>query len=52
MAAAEFSKFASILSAMHSQHHLSGFKIAEMEFHDSCIAEACLGEFSTYFASM
>ena len=33
MATAEFSKFASILSAVVSQHHLSGFGIAQLEFH-------------------
>ena len=30
---AEFSKFASILSAALSQHHLLGFEIAQLEFH-------------------
>ena len=30
---AEFSKFAGILSAALSQHHLSGFEIAPLEFH-------------------
>ena len=30
---AEFSKFAGILSAAFSQHHLSGFEIAQLEFH-------------------
>ena len=30
---AEFSKFAAILSAALSQHHLSGFEIAQLEFH-------------------
>ena len=30
---AEFSKFAGILSAALSQHHLSGFEIAQLEFH-------------------
>ena len=29
---AEFSKFAGILSAALSQHHLLGFEIAQMEF--------------------
>ena len=29
----EFSKFAGILSAALSQHHLLGFKIAQLEFH-------------------
>ena len=29
----EFSKFACILSAAFSQHHLSGFEIAQLEFH-------------------
>ena len=33
MATAEFSKFAGILSAGLSQHHLSGFAIAQLEFH-------------------
>ena len=30
---AEFSKFAGILSAALSQHHLSGFETAQLEFH-------------------
>ena len=30
---AEFSKFASILSAALSQHHPSGFEIAQLEFY-------------------
>ena len=29
----EFSQFAGILSAALSQHHLSGFEIAQLEFH-------------------
>ena len=29
----EFSKFVHILSAALSQHHLSGFEIAPLEFH-------------------
>ena len=29
----EFSKFAGILSAALSQHHLSGFEIAQLKFH-------------------
>ena len=33
VATAEFSKFADILSAALSQHHLSGFGIAQLEFH-------------------
>ena len=33
VATAEFSKFAGILSAALSQHHLSGFGIALLEFH-------------------
>ena len=33
MATAEFSKFADILSAALSQHHLLGFAIAQLEFH-------------------
>ena len=32
MATAEFSKFAGILSAALSQHHLSGFEVAQLEF--------------------
>ena len=30
---AEFSKFASVLNATLSQHHLLGFEIAQLEFH-------------------
>ena len=33
VATAEFSKFAAILSAALSQHHLLGFEIAQLEFH-------------------
>ena len=33
VATAEFSKFACILSAALSQSHLSGFEIAQLEFH-------------------
>ena len=33
MATAEFSKFSGILSVALSQHHLSGFEIAQLEFH-------------------
>ena len=33
MATADFSKCAGILSAALSQHHLSGFEIAQLEFH-------------------
>jgi len=33
MDTAEFSKFAGILSAALSEHHLSGFEIAQLEFH-------------------
>ena len=33
VATAEFSKFAGILSAALSQHHLSKFEIAQLEFH-------------------
>ena len=32
-ATAEFSKFAGIMSAMLSQHHLLGFETAQLEFH-------------------
>ena len=33
MATDDFSKFAGILSAALSQYHLSGFEIAQLEFH-------------------
>ena len=33
VATAEFSKFVGILSSARSQHHLSGFEIAQLEFH-------------------
>ena len=33
VATAEFSKFAGILSTARSQHHLSGFEIAQLEFY-------------------
>ena len=33
VATAEFSKFAGILSAALSQHHLSRFEITQLEFH-------------------
>ena len=33
VATAEFSKFAGILSAALSQHHILGFEIAQLEFH-------------------
>ena len=33
VATAEFSNFAGILSAALAQHHLSGFEIAQLEFH-------------------
>ena len=33
VATAEFSKFAGISSAALSQHHLSGFETAQLEFH-------------------
>ena len=33
VATAELSKFAGILSAAFSQHHLLGFEIAQLEFH-------------------
>ena len=38
MATAEFSKFASILSAALSQHHLLGFEKAQLEFHHMSVA--------------
>jgi len=33
VAPAEFSKFAGILSAALSQHHILGFEIGQLEFH-------------------
>ena len=36
VATAEFSKFAGILSVALSQHHLPGFEIAQLEFHQWC----------------
>ena len=38
MATAEFSKFAGILSAALSQHHLLGFEIAQFEFPEKAMA--------------
>ena len=37
VATAEFSKFADVLSAALSQHHLSGFEIAQLEFPTSFV---------------
>ena len=37
VATAEFSKFSGILSETLSQHHLSGFEIAQLEFHTSSL---------------
>ena len=39
MATAEFSKFAGILSAALSQHHLLGFEIAQLGFHQVLLKE-------------
>ena len=33
VATTEFSKFADVLSAAFSQHHLLGFEVAQLEFH-------------------
>ena len=33
VATAEFSKFAGMLNAALSQHHLLGFEIAQLDFH-------------------
>ena len=33
VATAEFSKFAVVLSAAISQHHLSGFEVTQLEFY-------------------
>ena len=41
VATAEFSKFAGILSAALSQHHLLGLKIAQLEFYH-CIENSFL----------
>ena len=38
VATAEFSYFAGILSAALSQHHLSGFEIAQLEIPSSPLA--------------
>ena len=38
VATAEFSKFAGILSAALSQHHFSGFEIAQLELHSPPLA--------------
>ena len=38
VATAEFSKFANILSAALLQHHLLGFEIAQLEFHQPPLA--------------
>ena len=40
-ATANFSKFAGILSAARSQHHLSEFEIAQLEFHLRSPREIC-----------
>ena len=39
MATGEFSKFAGILSAALSQHHLSGFEIAQLEDGEALYSE-------------
>ena len=39
VATAEFSKFAGILSAALSQHHLLGFEIAQLGFHQVLLKE-------------
>ena len=44
MATAEFSKFAGILSAALSQHHLLGFEIAQLEFHHLHYSETFEGK--------
>ena len=41
-ATAEFSKFAGILSAALSQHHLLGFEIAQLELSSSCFVPLAL----------
>ena len=54
VATAEFSKFAGILSAALSQHHLLRFKIAELEFHSccECVLKPGLENFEHYFTSV
>ena len=47
MATAEFSTFAGVLSAALSQHHLSGFEIAQLE----CEVKWALGTITTNKAS-
>ena len=44
MATAEFSKFAGILSVALSQNHLSGFEIAQLEFHHRSLGREDLPE--------
>ena len=59
MATAEFSKFADILSAALSQHHLLGFELAQLEFHHThlesdileCEAKWALGSITMNKAS-
>ena len=47
MATAEFSKFAGILRATLSQHHLSGFEIAQVE---ECLVEKVMAPHSSTLA--
>ena len=46
VATAEFSKFAGILSAAPSQHHLSGFEIAQLEFHHLHLLCFCMEDYN------
>ena len=47
MATAEFSKFPGILSATLSQHHLLGFKIAQLEFWAPLVAQLVKNQSAT-----
>ena len=65
MATAGFSKFAGILSAALSQHHLLEFEIAKLEFHhssykllllilihDKCVILSCYSLKSVLYSSL
>ena len=44
MATAEFSRFAGVLSAALSQHHILGFEIAQLEFTGQCSLGSVAGQ--------
>ena len=48
MASAEFSKFAGILRAELSQHHLPGFEIAQLEFHHCILSPRLFNLYAEY----